>query len=82
LGRGRVDSRCHLPARRAVSDLAHKHNLFSGGDWCASDYGHFEAGGSTACGQRSGGRREKHRHRYAMHHRNARAGGEASYAYQ
>jgi hypothetical protein len=50
LSRGVVDRACHLPGRREVSAIASRHRLFSGGDWCSSDYGHFEAGGSVACG--------------------------------
>src|SRR5580698_5521963 len=50
LSRGVVDSRCHLPGAKALSEIARRHGLFSGGDWCNSDYGHVEAGGSTACG--------------------------------
>lgn len=72
LSRGRVDSRCHLPDRHSVSEIARKHGLFSGGDWCSSDYGHFEAGGSTACHQRGSGKYAKvhfdtsrHRHSHA-----------------
>lgn len=50
--RGVVDRRCHLPGRVAMSAIAKRHDLFSGGDWCNSDYGHVEAGGSVACGGR------------------------------
>jgi hypothetical protein len=52
LGRGSVDPRCSLPGRSEMSAIARRHDLFSGGDWCSSDYGHVEAGGSTACGHR------------------------------
>ena len=50
--RGVVDRRCNLPGRAALSEIARAHGLFSGGDWCSSDYGHVEAGGSVACGHR------------------------------
>ena len=50
LRRGVVDRRCRLPGRREIGTLARRHRLFSGGDWCDSDYGHVEAGGSVACG--------------------------------
>lgn len=51
LSRGVVDARCHLPGRSALSAIAARVGLFSGGDWCNSDYGHVEAGGSVACGR-------------------------------
>ena len=62
LSRGIVDRRCHLPSRTEVSAIAERHGLFSGGDWCDSDYGHFEAGSSVACSARGG--------RYARIHHN------------
>ena len=50
--RGVVDRRCNLPGRAEISRIARAHGLFSGGDWCSSDSGHVEAGGSVACGHR------------------------------
>jgi hypothetical protein len=58
LARGVVDRRCNLPGRAEMSEIAKAHGLFSGGDWCNSDYGHVEAGGSVACGHRWTGREE------------------------
>jgi hypothetical protein len=70
--RGIVEAKCRLPSPSAVSAIASRHGLFSGGDWCSSDYGHFEAGGSVACHgswARSRGTiheaHSKHRHSYA-----------------
>src|SRR5207342_511082 len=37
LSRGRVDRRCHLPARDALARVASAHGLFEGGLWCHSD---------------------------------------------
>jgi hypothetical protein len=70
--RGVVDARCRLPGRAAMSAIAKRHNLFSGGDWCNSDYGHVEAGGSTACGHSWASRGELHE---AGNHRRRRVGG-------
>ncbi len=51
LGRGRVDSRCHLPSRTQIAAIAARHGLFEGGQWCHSDYGHAQVGVSAAaCG--------------------------------
>lgn len=53
LSRGRVDPRCHLPARATIASIANRHGLFEGGQWCHSDYGHAQVGVSAeACGQR------------------------------
>ena len=49
--RGVVDKRCNLPGRAVVAQIAARHGLFEGGQWCNNDYGHVEAGGSTACGK-------------------------------
>lgn len=48
--RGIVDQRCNLPGRVIVAQVAKAHGLFEGGQWCNSDYGHVEAGGSASCG--------------------------------
>ena len=51
LSRGRVDSRCHLPGRKAIATIAQRHGLFEGGQWCQSDYGHAQVGTTAAaCG--------------------------------
>jgi hypothetical protein len=67
LARGVVDRRCHLPGRVAMGEIARRHNLFSGGDWCNSDYGHVEAGTSVACGHswasNGGSKHEGHHYR-------------------
>lgn len=65
LARGVVDRRCNLPGKSTVASLAARHGLFEGGQWCNSDYGHVEAGGSAACGQ-SWAARSK-RVRFARH---------------
>jgi len=53
LRRGVVDSRCHLPPRRALDKIASAHGLFEGGRWCNSDYGHAQFGLSARdCGDR------------------------------
>ena len=51
--RGRVDPRCHLPARQELGRIAAAHGLFEGGRWCNSDYGHAQVGvTAAACGER------------------------------
>jgi hypothetical protein len=51
--RGVVDSRCNLPARRALGEIAAAHSLFEGGRWCNSDYGHAQIGvTAAACGDK------------------------------
>ena len=51
--RGAVDSRCNLPSRRAIAQIASTHGLFEGGRWCNSDYGHVQVGVSAGdCGER------------------------------
>ena len=53
LRRGVVDPRCHLPARRALAQIASSHGLFEGGRWCNSDYGHVQLGVTAGdCGDR------------------------------
>ena len=53
LRRGIVDSRCNLPARRALGEIAAAHGLFEGGRWCNSDYGHAQIGvTAAACGDK------------------------------
>ncbi len=53
LRRGEVDSRCHLPGRSALGQIAASHGLFEGGRWCDSDYGHAQVGVTApACGDR------------------------------
>lgn len=49
--RGVVDSRCNLPGRVALGQIAASHGLFEGGRWCDSDYGHAQIGvTAAACG--------------------------------
>lgn len=56
--RGRVDSRCHLPAPSALAQIAARHGLFEGGRWCHSDYGHAQVGETAAaCGTTMSARR-------------------------
>ena len=53
LRRGVVDSRCNLPARRTLGEIAAAHGLFEGGRWCNSDYGHAQIGvTAAACGDK------------------------------
>jgi len=53
LSRGVVDSRCHLPPRRKLAQIASSHGLFEGGRWCNSDYGHAQVGDTAGdCGHR------------------------------
>jgi hypothetical protein len=53
LRRGVVDSRCNLPGRRVLGEIAASHGLFEGGRWCNSDYGHAQVGvTAAACGDR------------------------------
>jgi hypothetical protein len=53
LRRGVVDSRCNLPGRRVLGEIAASHGLFEGGRWCDSDYGHAQVGvTAAACGDR------------------------------
>jgi len=53
LSRGVVDSRCHLPPRRKLAQIASSHGLFEGGRWCNSDYGHAQLGATAGdCGAR------------------------------
>lgn len=67
--RGVVERKCNLPSRPEIARIAARHGLFEGGQWCSSDYGHAEAGGSAACGTRwaSAGRHYRSRTRYARH---------------
>jgi hypothetical protein len=51
LGRGVVDSRCNLPGRVVLGQVAAAHGLFEGGRWCHSDYGHAQVDvTAAACG--------------------------------
>lgn len=51
LSRGRVAAKCHLPGRSQIAAIAARHNLFEGGQWCNSDYGHVQVGVTAgACG--------------------------------
>ncbi len=53
LRRGVVDSRCKLPGRITLGQIAAAHGLFEGGRWCNSDYGHAQVGVTAgACGDR------------------------------
>lgn len=45
-----VDGKCSLPGRSAENEIASRHGLFHGAQWCNPDRGHFEAGGSATCG--------------------------------
>lgn len=68
LSRGRVDSSCHLPHRIAIAEIAARHGLFEGGQWCNQDYGHAQVGVSApACGtQVASARRHYRHHRYRV----------------
>ena len=51
LRRGVVDSRCNLPGRVILGQIAAAHGLFEGGRWCHSDYGHAQISvTAAACG--------------------------------
>lgn len=51
LGRGKVDPRCNLPGKVVLGRIAAAHDLFEGGRWCHSDYGHAQIGvTAAACG--------------------------------
>lgn len=53
LRRGVVDTRCRLPGRSALAQIAASHDLFEGGRWCNSDYGHAQVDTTAnACGDR------------------------------
>jgi hypothetical protein len=53
LRRGVVDSRCRLPGPNALAHIAASHDLFEGGRWCNSDYGHAQVDTTaSACGDR------------------------------
>ena len=68
LSRDRVDHRCHLPDRHVLAQIAERHGLFEGGQWCHGDYGHAQAGASApACGTTIAASRHK-RHRVAKRH--------------
>lgn len=61
LSRGRVDSKCHLPSRARIAQIAESVGLFEGGQWCNSDYGHAQVGVSAAaCGERTYAARSRH----------------------
>ena len=51
LRRGVVDSRCKLPGRATLGQIAARHGLFEGGRWCNSDYGHAQVGVTRSCGE-------------------------------
>lgn len=59
--RGVVDRRCNLPSRPIIAQIAARHGLFEGGQWCNHDYGHVEAGGSSSCHSHRYASRKKHR---------------------
>ena len=64
--RDRVDPSCHLPPRQRLAEIAARHGLFEGGQWCNGDYGHAQAGVSApACGSRLASRQGARGHRYA-----------------
>jgi hypothetical protein len=53
LRRGVVDARCHLPGPGTLAQIAASHDLFEGGRWCNSDYGHAQVDMTApACGDR------------------------------
>jgi hypothetical protein len=53
LRRGIVDPRCRLPDARTLAQIAASHDLFEGGRWCNSDYGHAQVDTTaSACGDR------------------------------
>lgn len=57
LRRGVVDPRCNLPGRERIAEIAARHDLFEGGRWCNSDYGHAQVGRSAGdCSSRMAGR--------------------------
>lgn len=72
LARGVVDSRCHLPSRTVMIEIANRHGLQEGGEWCNNDKGHAQIDRTAArCGQNlysavSKFKNEASRHR---HHR-------------
>jgi hypothetical protein len=43
-----VDPKCNLPGRAALGRIAASHDLFEGGRWCDSDYGHAQIGVTVA----------------------------------
>jgi hypothetical protein len=62
-GRGRVDPRCRLPGRLAEAAIAREVGLFSGGQWCNGDRGHFQQGvTASACGSNRVYSARRHRH--------------------
>lgn len=72
-----VDKSCHLPPRQKLAEIASRHGLFEGGQWCNGDYGHAQDGVSAgACtGTRYASARRAHgRHvrvasrHYRRHH--------------
>jgi hypothetical protein len=53
LQRGIVDARCRLPGPSVLAQVAASHDLFEGGRWCHSDYGHAQVDTTaSACGDR------------------------------
>lgn len=42
LARGIVAAKCHLPGKAVMAKIARNNNLFEGGQWCHSDYGHAQ----------------------------------------
>lgn len=63
--RGVVDHRCHLPGRSTIAEIAARHGLFEGGQWCNSDYGHAQVGISAAACET----RLTHRYHHKKHAR-------------
>ena len=51
LRHGAVDSRCNLPGRQVLGEVAAAYGLFESGRWCNSDYSHAQIGvTAAACG--------------------------------
>lgn len=53
LGYGVVRAKCNLPNRARLNQIARSVGLYSGGEWCHPDTGHFQVDQSAAaCGDR------------------------------
>lgn len=68
LRRGIVSAKCRLPDRNTIAQIASRHGLFEGGQWCHHDYGHVQAGVTAGpCGSNTMAAKRK-RDRYAASH--------------
>lgn len=64
LARGVVDRRCNLPNKGRMIEIARRHGLFEGGQWCSQDRGHAQVGVSAgACGSNLYAAVRKFKHR-------------------